>query len=204
MTSHTGTGPCQATHDPALPELILEALEIHPSGISEYELIQWIKKRGHRAFQDIAFWNRLSLFETHFVLFHTLYQLKDRLWRQNRGTLEINVLNIVLLPQRTSTSGSLADHDPLRDYYLDLDNLANTTDADIRELLATFWQRISRHDKRAAALAELGLCDPVDDVAIKKQHRRLVMQHHPDRGGNKEKLQAINAAMELLRDIKSS
>ena len=193
--------PSPANNEPALPDLILKALAAHPAGISEYELIKWIKESGFEAFQHVAFWDQLSLFQTHFLLFHTLYQLKDRLWLQKRGTLEINALNIILLPANDTADQQLANHDPLREYYLNLDNLANTTEQDISELLVNFWKQLSNEDKRAAALAELDLRDPVDFATIKQQHRRLVMQHHPDRGGNKEKLQAINAAMDLLKEM---
>jgi hypothetical protein len=202
MTSADNGSTLPPHHDdPALTELVLQALQAHPHGISEYELIQWIKNNGYAAFQNVAFWDRLSLFQTHFLLFHTLYQLKDRLWQQNRGTLQINPLNIMLLPPNDSNTYSMDTHDPLRDYYLDLANLTGTSDEDLRELLINFWKQLGNKDKRAAALAELELEDPVDFTAIKHQHRRLVMQHHPDRGGSKEKLQAINAAMELLKEM---
>jgi len=35
---------------------------------------------------------------------------------------------------------------------------------------------------------------------IKKSFRRLALQHHPDKGGQKEQFQAINNAYEILRD----
>jgi DnaJ-domain-containing protein 1 len=39
-----------------------------------------------------------------------------------------------------------------------------------------------RNSRRRAALAELGLQDPVDDATIKRRYRRLAMRHHPDQG----------------------
>ena len=65
-------------------------------------------------------------------------------------------------------------------------------------LLAAFWVRFQRRDQRAAALMELGLSDPVDDATIKRTYRQLVMRHHPDRGGETERLQVINAALRAL------
>ena len=187
--------------DTSLADLVLRALTAHPLGISEYELIQWLKNAGHKSFKEVEFWNRFSLFQTHFILFHTLYKLKHQCWENNRGRLEINPLKIILLPIEDSAENKVAEHDPLMDYYLDIDNLKKTTDHDITDLLSNFWRTLSYHDMRAAALQELELDDPVDYVKIKHQHRRLVMQHHPDRGGNKEKLQAINAAMDVLEKI---
>lgn len=187
--------------DISLIDLVQHALETHPLGISEYELIQWLKNSGHEIFQNVTFWDRLSLFQTHFILFHTLYQLKQRCWESNQTTLDINPLNIVLLPAKIGAGSELAEHDPLMDFYLDIDNLKNTSENDVAELLTNFWNMLSNKDKRSAALRELELTDPVDYTNIKLQHRRLVMQHHPDRGGNKEKLQTINAAMDFLNGL---
>tara|TARA_Y100001968_G_scaffold49997_1_gene40401 strand:+ start:2102 stop:2782 length:681 start_codon:yes stop_codon:yes gene_type:complete len=38
---------------------------------------------------------------------------------------------------------------------------------------------------------------------IKLAYRNLVKKHHPDKGGDKNKIQSINAAWEILRDQKS-
>lgn len=91
--------------------------------------------------------------------------------------------------------------DPLRAYYLDLTHLEKTGKQEVLELLDTFWLRYTRHDRRAEALAALGLADPVDHLEIKRRYRELAMEHHPDRGGEMEKLQAINAAMGLLEPL---
>jgi len=187
--------------DMTLRELLLQALQAHPMGISEYALMQWLKNAGHKTYQNVAFSNRLSLFQAHFILFHALYQLKQQLVEKNIATLDINPLCILLLPLGTSGSTEIDAHDPLMDYYLDIDNLKNTTDQDIAELLACFWRTLGNNEQRSAALAELELEDPVEYTQIKQQHRRLVMAHHPDRGGDKEKLQTINAAMDLLDEI---
>ncbi|GAO35480.1 hypothetical protein SCT_0867 [Sulfuricella sp. T08] len=48
----------------------------------------------------------------------------------------------------------------------------------------------------------LRLADPVDDPEIKRRYRELAMEHHPDRGGEMEKLQAINAAKGLLEPLR--
>ena len=187
--------------DISLADLVLQALETHPLGISEYELIQWLKNTGHGCFQDVVFWDQLSLFQTHFILFHTLYQLRQKCWENKRARLEINPLKIILLPIEESTRNDMVENDPLLDYYLDLNNLKNTSADDITELLTNFWQTLSNKDQRAAALRELELTDPVDYVKIKQQHRRLVMRHHPDRGGNNQKLQTINTAMDFLNNL---
>ena len=65
-------------------------------------------------------------------------------------------------------------------------------------MLASFWTRLGREEGREEALEQLGLKDPVNDSVIKKRYRELVMEHHPDRGGEKEQLQLINAAVSVL------
>ena len=56
-----------------------------------------------------------------------------------------------------------------------------------------------RNQHRDEALAVLGLSDPVDDKTIKATFKKLVMQYHPDRGGDDLKLQELNMAMDLLK-----
>ena len=188
---------------PPLAKLVIEAFKQHPLGLSEYELIQWIKKHGDHVFECVNFWDRLSLFQTHFMLFHTLYQLKTQFAESNTGRLDINPLRIMLLPSNVTNNKDIADYDPLQEYYLDVTHLENTTDTEIADLLVKFWQAMGKPDKRAAALAELELEDPVEFSVIKQQHRRLVMKHHPDRGGSNEKLQSINTAMDILKQLQN-
>ncbi|VAW86545.1 hypothetical protein MNBD_GAMMA18-476, partial [hydrothermal vent metagenome] len=49
------------------------------------------------------------------------------------------------------------------------------------------------------ALSQLGLKAPVTDEQIRRRYKELVMQHHPDRGGNEQQLQALNQAMAVLK-----
>ncbi|MCF6255015.1 MAG: molecular chaperone DnaJ [Gammaproteobacteria bacterium] len=177
---------------------LLEVLRAHPAGISEYELIRTLDSVGEPHFDANCLRDSLSLFQTHFFLFHNLYQLHDQLWRNDDIYLEIGPLRIQLLSGNTASYPTVSAHNPLRDYYLNIDNLNNTDANDVELLLGKFWQRFVRNDERHNALEELGLNDPVDWTTIKTRHRRLVIEHHPDRGGNKQRLQAINAAMDVL------
>ena len=86
----------------------------------------------------------------------------------------------------------------MREYYSDVSNLIITTARDVDKLIASFWNRFQKTDERAEALAALGLNDPVDEKSIKMAYRRMVMKHHPDRGGDKEQLQLVNAALDQL------
>jgi hypothetical protein len=51
---------------------------------------------------------------------------------------------------------------------------------------------------RAQALQTLGLDGDASEADIKAAHRRLMKEHHPDKGGDVERAARINAAKELL------
>jgi len=175
-----------------------QVLRAHPAGISEFNLIKWLEADGQAGFDKDCLHTSLSLFQTHFLLFHSLYLLRDELCARGDARLDISALCIQLVPLTKTSPSAIDRHDPLRVYYLDLSNLENTRDHEIEALLNTFWARFIGNDERRQALDVLELQDPVDWPTIKTRHRRLVMQHHPDRGGDEARLQAINAAMGRL------
>ncbi len=175
-----------------------DMLEKHPDGIGEYDLMQSLKSQGY--------FDTLSspalpheLFQAHFFLFHSLYLLRDIFLSRKSYLLNINTIKIQLLPYQQGEN-SLQEENKLRSYYLDINNLEITSEDDVYEMLASFWNKFNHFDNREAALAELGLKDPVDDKIIKQEYRRLIMQHHPDRGGNTEKLQKLNDVIKSLLD----
>ena len=184
-----------------LAETLLAILRAHPDGLSEHDLIRKLVN-DDPAFGPDAYTDELSLFQCHFILFHHLYRLRDELWNNREGDLAIHCLKIALRPFPDGTDCLPATPDPLRDYYLDLTHLEKTGKQEVLEMLDTFWLRYTRNDRRAEALAALGLADPVDAPEIKRRYRELAMEHHPDRGGEMEKLQAINAAMGLLEPLR--
>ena len=102
-------------------------------------------------------------------------------------------------PYQSVDSALPRTYDALSNYYLDLNNLAETTVDDVDALLNQFWRRFLADEHHHSALSVLGMEAPVTFEQVKAQYRRLAMLHHPDRGGNKEKLQTINEAMEQLK-----
>lgn len=171
----------------------------YPEGLSEYDLLQLLKEQGYFSFWKDSPASTIELFQAHFLLFHALYHLQDEYHGTQSGILEISPLNIQLKDYQPGQA-AIHVHDPLQEYYRDLDNLTNMTEEEVDKLLETFWRDFIRFDSRAMALAELGLSDPVDDDVIKQTYRRLAMEHHPDRGGEASRLQAINAAYACLRN----
>ena len=173
-------------------------LRAEPQGYSEYALITTLRAQGFSRFEsDLS--DNLQLFRTHFLLFHCLYRLRDQLRESARGELAISVFRIALEPFRPGAEG-LQRNEPLREYYLDLGHLEQTSGEDVAQLLDSFFSGIARSGQREQALEVLGLCDPVDPQTIKQRYRRLAMEHHPDRGGDTERLQELNAAMAILCD----
>ncbi len=178
-----------------LENMILNILQEYQDGLREYDLINIMATQGVEDFEGAFFRDSLTLFQRHFLLFHCLYRLRDRLQAHQEGDLEIHCLSIKLLPYESNDASLPCSLDPLREYYLDLTHLIRTNAEDVSALLDQFWLRYVAADNRKDALKVLGLVDPVSLNDIKAKYRRLVMAHHPDRGGDKTTFQAINKAM---------
>lgn len=76
-------------------------------------------------------------------------------------------------------------------------------DEDPRRVVEELRQRLrgpqrAAGDSRADALAVLGLKVGASAEAIKRAHRRLVKQHHPDMGGSAEAFRRVNEAYQRL------
>ena len=184
----------------SIPEAFILALQVELEsscdGIGEYELMQSLKQQGYFDFLSKPALPH-ELFQAHFILFHSLYLLSDIYLDEKTHLLDIHTLKIQLLSYQEGENTLQVDN-KLKAYYLDFNNLENTSEEDVYDMLASFWNKYNRFDNREAALLELGLKDPVDDKMIKQEYRRLIMQHHPDRGGDTEKLQKLNDAIKSL------
>jgi len=179
--------------------ILREILDAHPAGMSEYDLLMGLSERNVSLFNDDYFQSPLGLFQRHFLLFHCLYLLRDKLRTTRQGDMNIHCLGIQLTPYRNTPSGHPALLDPLAGYYLDLDNLKSTDESDILRLLDNFWQKFAGEDQRDEALAVMQLTHPTSYPVIKQQYRRLAMQWHPDRGGEPAQFQRLEWAMGILR-----
>ena len=191
------------------PEEITPLLELilkrHPDGLSEYELLNQLAEQNpfFARSSNLSSSQELNLFQRHFLLFHCLYLLEQQYRAQQSGILLISALEIRLSPYQADKEANQADAalitpDSIRNYYLDIRQLESTSEHDLDEMLGKFWIALARDESRDETLALLGLSDPVDDMTIKKKYRQLVMQHHPDRGGDTDTIQQLNAAISQL------
>jgi len=182
-----------------LENLLLDFLGTQVSGISEYDLIQHLRNQDLFMLEpdELLSSDSLTMFQIHFIVFHALYRLRDRVRQQQSNDIDLNPVCIRLLPYGRNNA-ALAEFDALYEYYMDIENLYETGSEDVDEMLQRFWLRLDNSERRAEALRELELEDPVSNDIIQKQYRRLAMKHHPDRGGEMEKLQKINAAVSIL------
>lgn len=188
-----------------LVNTLQQLLEAKPTGLSEYELLKQLKIAQQPLFVSANLSDVLSLFRSHFVLFHALYLLRDRLRSAGELDLSISPLNICLQPasKHSNTQAQMLNlRDPLRDYYLDLDNLTKTDHEAVEQLLNSSLSNLHPSQHLADALSELEIEQPLDGLNkedLRKQYRKLVSRHHPDRGGCTERLQRINQAMDIVR-----
>lgn len=194
-----------STADQLLPpdfdEAVLAVLRTHSTGIDEYRLIGLLAERFPESLFATpgALRDPLRLFQVHFLLFHALYRLSDRLAECGQQ-LRIHALGIVLEARRESGPG-LCEPDPLRSYYLDWQQWATTHREDVERLLSQFrgMPAAISDQTRGQALALFELPDPTCPRAIKRRYRELVSRHHPDRGGDTATLQEINEALLILQ-----
>lgn len=186
-------------------------------GISEYALIELLKKAPYQFFDEDALREPLILFKTHFVLFHALYQLK-RDWRErNEGELDIHALNISLKPIDKSDAEQndgaklrgkvITEPDKLAEYYLDWSNFEKTDRDSVETLLNGFWQRMAglrtanyqQSDiDNAHDLLGVNEADGVSRMSLKRAYKKTLQRVHPDKGGNGQQAQKVIQAYQML------
>jgi DnaJ-domain-containing protein 1 len=177
--------------------LIEAFLEEHPRGVREHDFLRHLDEQGAFQALDTEVSSSLLLFQKHFLLFHVLYSINQQRVADKLGALQISPLLIKQLDY-VEADMQIGELDPLSAYYLELGNLASATADNISDLLDAFWVKYLKNEKRGNALKVLGLNDPVTDTKIVQRYRKLVSVHHPDKGGDKAKIQQINEAYAAL------
>lgn len=210
-------------------ELLVDTLStqkpLFQRGVSEYELIDILKKAPYHFFDDASLREPLMLFKTHFIVFHALYQLKRRWIEQGEGVLDIHTLNIKLNQEsahsdKNSTHGdnykdkesqdkvgAITEADALAEYYLDWGNFEKADRKSVDALLNAFWHRMAsgnahtfEQEDIADAHALLGL--PQDEhvslSVLKRVYKKALQLVHPDKGGTQQEAQDVIHAYQLL------
>jgi DnaJ-domain-containing protein 1 len=186
---------------------IFSILTENSQGVSEYALLQQLQAAPYHCIEKVDLSRPIELFQTHFTLFHFLYQLQLRWLRQHKATLEIISTQIRLLPYSQGHC-AIQINDPLAEYYLDWNNFGDaTTNEDVEVMLKQFWTSFEQWISNDAsqiqqALADarelLGVKDGDDMRQIKKRYHKLMHDFHPDKGGQLNKCQQIEQAYRQL------
>ena len=210
-------------------ELLVDTLStqkpLFQRGVSEYELIEILKKAPYHFFDDASLREPLMLFKTHFIVFHALYQLKRRWIEQGEGVLDIHTLNIKLNQESAHSDhysahsdnykdkesqdkvGAITEADALAEYYLDWGNFEKADRKSVDALLNAFWHRMAsgnahtfEQEDIADAHALLGL--PQDEhvslSVLKRVYKKALQLVHPDKGGTQQEAQDVIHAYQLL------
>jgi curved DNA-binding protein CbpA len=175
----------------------------------EYDIIRHLQSVNR--IPSTALSNSLSMFRCHFLIFNALYRLQlkthvHQTYSLNISSIKITVTNYVpeyldnQLQQNQPQQNHPTEHNnnALSHFYLDINHVMKASEQDVNRLLDQFWNSYFNNDQKQNALKVLGLCEPIDFIAIKKQYRRLAMKHHPDRGGDANQLIEVHQAMQCL------
>ncbi|WP_390594589.1 DNA-J related domain-containing protein [Simiduia litorea] len=186
----------------AVADRVNECQALGHLSLRENDLLRWMRTTGYL---DPRCETQASLYRVHFLLRNALYQLAAQ---DESCDWQFSPIGVEWAPRSAVNSEdgralSKPDTGNLARYYLDMANLV-LDEAAVDQLLDEFWRKYQQHcdDVRGdiqAALALLEL-ERVEDLAtLKRQYRRQVMVSHPDRGGSKDQMQALNSAFSLLK-----
>jgi len=174
-----------------------------PLGLSELALIKALQGDRWQLIGPVNFMEPDKLYPVHFLLFHTLYRLRDQLAADGEA-LVISPLRISILPQKDSVDQTLpGEEDKLRAFYLDLSQYF-MSNGDIQGMMDNFWAGMPPARPEVSVATEaaetLGFdALPASFAQVKQGFRRQVMRAHPDRGGSTEEVQKLNEAFSVLK-----
>lgn len=179
---------------------------------SEHQLIKYLQEQKTPPFEQLSLAEPKELFSAHFLCMHGLYHLKKQYYAEQNFKLIIQSIRIQRIALAESeilhkpvseqlyiqTANKMDIIDPLELYYLDATHYFETQEAEINDMLTTFWQKYLAQDKKHEALAVLNLPADADAHTIKVKYRRLAQQYHPDKGGCTSRFQQILQAKIIL------
>lgn len=183
---------------------VLELLHELPLPVSEFDLIQQIKKKLH-PFPSLSEHHSVALFQINFLVMNALYTLQDELL-QEQLQLSISPLAIDLQsippPKNVAKNSLKADSEQhLKEYYFNWSHFKETGEQEVETLLTQFWTRFANQDKTEGAYHTLKLPLQSSWPDIQKAYRTQARQHHPDRGGDPALFIAVRQAYEILKSL---
>lgn len=178
--------------------VLQDILENHPAGLKEYDLLVILKERGIPLFSDANFSDTLALFKAHFMLFHLLYSMREYLQKEQKATIEIHFLRIILLPWQSNERHLPGVRGSLAEYYGNLANMEEMAQVDVDAMIDQFWQDYIAYQAKPESYSLLGLEPNATRSEIKQRYRDLAKDHHPDRGGNSLEFKRISDAAQIL------
>lgn len=188
----------------ALNEQVSKAQSTH----LESNLIKQLQQPPYQLLPKYQLDDSFALFQIHFMVYHSLYQLKLKCQQNQTVELKIGLASITVQPWLANkpdlTSQPLANKDSLQDYYLDLNNLMATQASDVESMLNNFWRQVQKPLASSAEIEQaqvlLNISSNASMLNIKAAYKAKCLQHHPDRGGSKTDLQRINTAYQILKN----
>nr|WP_282450839.1 DNA-J related domain-containing protein [Marinobacter bryozoorum] len=203
LTDHQGHARQALEHHVQLLAAAVESCLREAGNLSELELIRQLQAPPWQLIGPVNYADPAALYPVHFLLFHVLYRLRDDLAASGE-CLTISPLTISLTRDDVIAGTGLPDcTDPLRDFYLDLDQY-RMPETDIHRMVDDFWAGRAGQGpgaesaEKAARLLGFETVPP-DFATVKHRFRRAVMQAHPDRGGDTSRVQQLNEAFTTLR-----
>ncbi|GEM_PF-3484559 len=184
--------------------LLLNELTITPHRYSEIELIRRLQKAPYQLLPQYDMADSHALFQVHFLLYHSLYLLKQDASVNQLASIEMGLATISVTPYQSAPAGqALNGHDELQAYYLDLSHLIHTQSQDVEQMLESFWQNIQAPIPDEMELNKacqiFNIEWPVTLSELKPAYKSLCLSHHPDKGGKVTDLQQINWAYRILK-----
>lgn len=184
-------------------------LEERPT-LSEYEFIRALRQQSfHKKSQSNDY--NLALFHEHFIARHIMYRVEET---RSPGVLySIDTFGIKRIEKNDLQEGmqlSVEVNPSLKDYYLDLNNLDQTSKEDVQALLDGFWKRYSRYNGGAENLDQhfetLDLQPKQNNEnqadtwrRVQKAYRLKIQSLHPDKGGDAQGFNEVREAYEALK-----
>jgi len=180
---------------------ILELLNELELPVSEFELIQQLKRKLH-PFPRLAENHSVELFRINFLVMNALYQLQQQLL-QEKVYLSISPLAITLqpLPPMNPDERALSNQldCSLSEYFLDWTHFEETGEQEVDALFQQFWNRFLNTEVIENAYHTLAINPQSSWTDIQKAYRKQALLHHPDKGGQTSRFIEIRQAYEVLK-----